>query len=528
MHRRDLLKLATATISLGVPRVSRAERGRPLRFVPIVGLSLLDPTFAGIPHTRSHGYLVFDTLYGLDESFVAHPQMVEGHVEENDGTVWRLTLREGLRFHDGTPVLSRDAVASIRRCALRESFCQALVAATDELDAPDDRTIRFRLKRPFPHLPAALAGLGTITPVIMPERLAKADPSLPITEMIGSGPFRFVAADFVMGERSVYTRFDGYVPRPDGVSSYTSGPKRAHIERVEWLTMDDAATATSALRRGEVDWLQAVGSDQVPLLAQDAAVTTAVTEPAGSIGIMRFNHLHPPFDNPRVRRALLGAIDQADAMNAVAGTDRRFWRDKVGLFHYGTPLANDAGIEVLSGPRDYARVKRELADAGYGGERIVVLGTSGTGYIPLLTQVGADTLRRAGMNVDLQLSDYATMARRMLKPDSPDKGGWNVYFSIAEGAFTHTPATNEYIRGDGKSGAPGWPSSPQFERLRQAWLATGDVAEQKRIGVDAQRQLWLDVPYIPMGQWLRVTAHRRDLVGAPKGFAAFYNVRREA
>src|SRR5678815_4679672 len=205
MHRRDLLKLATATISLGVPRVSRAERGRPLRFVPIVGLSLLDPTFAGIPHTRSHGYLVFDTLYGLDESFVAHPQMVEGHVEENDGTVWRLTLREGLRFHDGTPVLSRDAVASIRRCALRESFCQALVAATDELDAPDDRTIRFRLKRPFPHLPAALAGLGTITPVIMPERLAKADPSLPITEMIGSGPFRFVAADFVMGERSVYT-----------------------------------------------------------------------------------------------------------------------------------------------------------------------------------------------------------------------------------------------------------------------------------------------------------------------------------
>ena len=173
------------------------------------------------------------------------------------------------------------------------------------------------------------------------------------------------------------------------------------------------------------------------------------------------------------------------------------------------------------------QVKRELEKAGYKGERIVVLGTSGSGYIPVLSQIGADTLRRAGMNVDLQLSDYATMARRMLKTDAPDQGGWNVYFSIAEGAFNHTPATNDYIRGDGKNGAPGWPRSPKFEELRQAWLDAGDLDEQKRIAIEAQRQLWVDVPFIPMGQWLRVTAYRQ-LVDVPRGFAAFYGVRRES
>lgn len=527
MLRRSLITTAAAWTALGTPQLARAERARPLRFVPIVGLALLDPTFAGIPHTRSHGYLIFDTLYGLDENFAVKPQMVEGHTVDADRAVWVLTLREGLRFHDGTPVLARDAVASIRRCGLREGFCQALLAATDELAAVDDRRLRFRLRRPFPLLPEALAGLGAITPVILPERLASLDPAKPISEMIGSGPYRFIAPEFVMGERAAYERSPFYVPRPDGQPSYTSGPKIAAIERIEWVTIDDASTAISALRRGEVDWLQAINADHVPALAQDRAVRTEITEPSGSVGVMRFNHLHPPFDDPAIRRALLGAIDQADAMRVVAGSDRRYWRDRVGLFQHDTPFANDAGIEAVSAPPDYHAVKRALAEAGYRGERIVVLGTAGSGYIPLLTQVGADVLRRAGMDVDLQLSDYATMARRIGRTDKPDRGGWNVYFTPMEGAFTHTPITNEYFRGDGKSGAPGWPRSAEIEALRAAWLAADSLTERKRIAEAAQLRLWIDVPYLPMGQWLRVTAYRSDLVDIPRGFAAFYGVRRQ-
>src|SRR3978361_117131 len=154
MLRRNLITTAAAAwTALGAPRLWDAARAPPLLFLPIVVLALLDPTFAGIPHTRSHGYLIFDTLYGLDTNFIAKPQMGEGHTVGSGSTVWELTLREGLRFHDGTPVLACDAVASIRRCGLREGFCQALLTATDELAAIDDRRLPFRLKQPFPLLP---------------------------------------------------------------------------------------------------------------------------------------------------------------------------------------------------------------------------------------------------------------------------------------------------------------------------------------------------------------------------------------
>ena len=256
MLRRDVLTRAVGTVALSAPRLAAAQRPQILKFVPVNALTVLDPTFAGLPHTRSHAYLVFDTLYGLDETFTARPQMLDGHLVEDAGTSWDLRLREGLRFHDGSSVLARDAVASIRRCAMREGFLQALMAATDELTAPDDRTIRFRLKRPFPHLPETLAGLATITPVIMPERLANSDPAKPISEMVGSGPYRFLAQDFVMGERSSYERFAAYLPRSGDKPSYTAGPKVAHLDRVEWVTIEDSATAASALLAGEVDWLQ--------------------------------------------------------------------------------------------------------------------------------------------------------------------------------------------------------------------------------------------------------------------------------
>src|SRR5450631_542720 len=165
--------------------------------------------------------MIFDTLYGLDQSFVAHPQMAEGHTVENDGTLWTIRLRDGLRFHDGTSVLARDAVASIRRFAARDGFGQALMTATSELSAPDDRTVRFRLTKPFPHLPAALAGSSTLMPCIMPERLANTDPFRQVTEMVGSGPYRFLRAEFNAAESATYERFADYVPRGEGIASYT-------------------------------------------------------------------------------------------------------------------------------------------------------------------------------------------------------------------------------------------------------------------------------------------------------------------
>ncbi len=300
--------------------------------MPLSGLVILDPVWGTGRTTRNHGFLVFDTLYGLDETFNPQPQMAAGHTIEDDGRRWTLTLRDQLRFHDGEKVRGRDVVASIRRFGARDGLGQSLMAATDELSAPDDQRIVFRLKKPFPHLAQALAGSAANVAFIMPERLASTDPYKPITEMVGSGPYRFLASEHMAGARSVYERSSLYVPRAGQRPSFLAGPKIAHFDRIEWIAIPDPATAAAAIQKGEVDWWELPSADLLPLLADDRDLKLAMMQTL--IGIMRFNHLYPPFDNPTIRRALLGAVDQAAAMQAVAGTDPAGWRDRIGLFLY--------------------------------------------------------------------------------------------------------------------------------------------------------------------------------------------------
>ncbi len=155
--------------------------------------------------------MVFDTLYGQagqKGNFAATPQMIEGHTTESDGKVWKLTLRDGLVFHSGDKVLARDCVASVKRWGARDAFGQALMARTDELSAPDDKTIMFRLKAPFALLPDALCHGASNMCAIMPEHIAQTDPFKAFTEVIGSGPFRFKPDERVPGSFFAYEKFD--------------------------------------------------------------------------------------------------------------------------------------------------------------------------------------------------------------------------------------------------------------------------------------------------------------------------------
>jgi peptide/nickel transport system substrate-binding protein len=528
VRRRDLLKAgAAATFAItAAPRLGLADRAKTLVFVGVADLSVLDPVITGARPTRNYAYLVFDTLYGIDTEWKARPQMVEGHQVEEDGLIWTLKLRDGLRFHDKEPVLARDIVASIRRFAPRVIFTNALMDATEELSAPDDRTVRFRLKRPFPHLPEALAGPGGNVPAIMPERLAAESPFKPVAEIVGSGPYRFLKDEHVSGARAVFGRFAEYQPRAGGPVGFTAGPKVANFERVEWLTLDPFS-ASAALRRGEIDWWENPPRDLVDQVSGDPNITV-VSHFATANGIMTFNHRYPPFDNPAIRRALLGAVDQAEAMSAIAGSDRNNWRDDVGLFGTGSPLATDVGIEVLRSPRDYAAVKRALAEAGYKGEKIVVMVPTDVSEIGNLTRTGAEQLRRAGINIDLQEMDAGSFVRRRGNQGPPDKGGYNMFCTLIDRSLPNVhPYGNLAIRADGKEPINGWANSPRIEELRAAWLDTTDLEQQKRICVDLQKQLWEDVPFIPLGEYWQATAYRKDLTNVLPGcFAAFYGVRR--
>jgi peptide/nickel transport system substrate-binding protein len=523
MRRRSMLKVAASFALLAATRLAKASSPTTLRFVPVSGLVILDPVSTTGRTTRNHGFLAFDTLYGLDEALNPQPQMVAGHTIEDNGKRWTLTLRDHLRFHDGEKVHSRDVVASIRRFGARDGLGRSLMAATDELSPPDDQRITFRLKKPFPQLAQALAGGTTNVAFIMPERLARMDPYKPITEMVGSGPYHFLASEHVAVARSMYERFNLYVPCAGQRPRFLAGPKIAHFDRIEWVTIPDPSTAAAAIQKREVDWSELPSPDLLTLLARDRNLTLATMQTA--IGIMRFNHLQPPFDNPAIRRALLGAVDQAAAMQAVAGTDPAGWRDHIGLFGPEAPLASDAGIAVLDGPRDYAGVRRELTAAGYHGEQIVALDTADISVINALSLVGADALRKGGMNGDVQSMDFGTMVRRRGSKQPIAQGGWNVFFTFLDSSTNFTPAGNPGLRGNGVDSWYGWPTSARLEELREAWLDASDLDAEKRVCRELQLQLWRDIPYIPMGQYSQQTCYRRTLTDVPKGPPLFFGVR---
>jgi peptide/nickel transport system substrate-binding protein len=529
VKRRTLLHAGTAVAlaaGLTKPNIVRAAGSRVLRFIPQSDLAVLDPIWTTAYVTRHHSMMVFDTLYGIDAGFQPQPQMLDGAETAADGKEWNLTLRSGLKCHDGIPVLARDCVASIKRWGARDAFGQALMAATNELSAPDDKIIRFRLKQPFPLLPTALGKVGVNICPMMPERIARTDPFTQVTEMVGSGPFRFKPDERVPGAKIVYQRFEDYVPRADGKAEWTSGPKIVHFDRVEWNVIPDAATAMGALQNDEADWWEQPTFDLLPLLRKTRNLEVDVLDPTGFPSMLRFNQLFPPFDNPAIRRALLGAVDQADFMTAVAGTDRSEWKDKVGYFPPGSPLASDVGMKVLEGPRNLDKVKQDLIAAGYKGEKIVVMIASDLPVLNAMGQVGADMLQKVGMNVDLQVTDWGSVVQRRASRKPPDQGGWSVFFTSFGGIDQFTPAGHLGLRGNGTNGWFGWPTEPKLEELRAAWFAAADLSAQKKIGEAIQAEAFETVPYLPIGEYFQPTAHSKAITGVLKGMPLFWNMRK--
>jgi peptide/nickel transport system substrate-binding protein len=527
MLRRHFLAGASAVAiaPLAMPRLARAQGEGVLRFVPFVDLSLLDPVATTATPTRNHAFLIFDTLYGLDSNFQPQPQMVEGHAVEDDGRRWLLTLREGLRFHDGSAVTAKDCVASIKRWASRDSFGQALMVATDELSARDDRTIVFRLNKPFPLLPAALAKASPSMCAIMPERLAVTDAAKQVTEMVGSGPFRFLEKEHMAGARAAYARFDGYVPRQGGTPGGTAGPKVVHFERVEWTVMPDVSAASSALQAGEVDWWETPSPDLAPMLKRDRNLRVEVKDRQGLTPILRFNCIQPPFDNVALRRAVLSAVDQAEFMQAYS-SDPETWNVKLGMFCPGTPMANDAGLDKLFGKTDIEAARKAVAASGYKGEKVAFMLPMDHPVSAPIGQVGIDLFQRIGLNVEVQAVDSGTLFQRRNSREPVEKGGWSVFPSMVSGLNILDPAVTSVARGNGLKGWYGWPESPEGERLRDAWLEERDPAKQKQLAEQIQAQAWADATFLPTGQIFQPMAWRRNIDGVLDGFVKFWNVRR--
>ena len=522
MQRRQLLQSAAATAAAALVRPAIAQPARVLRYVPQADLTNPDPVWSTATIAFIHGSLIWDQLYSLDEGLVPRPQMVGREQVEDDGLTWRLTLRDGLVFHDDVPVRAQDCVASILRAGKRLTTVQTLMDVTDEVKALDDKRIEFRLKKRFALLPFALSSL-----FIMPERIAKIDAFMQISDYVGSGPYRFVRDEWKPGSGAAYARNEKYLPRQEPISMWAGG-KVANFDRIEWKTIPDPATQAAALQRNEVDWVEAPLIDLTPMLRKASGVRVEVFDKLGSLMLMAFNFYHPPFDNVKLRRAVLSAVNQQDFVDAVVGEQQNLGRVGVGVFPLASPYSSTAGMEALTGPRDLDMSKRLVAESGYQGEPIVLMVPSDQPNLVQEDQVANALYRSLGLNVQFTELDWGTMMQRRNNKEMPDRGGWTAYCTAWVGLSVASPFTHLPLRTNGAAMQAWWrPTDATFEQLRDQWLEAPDLSTQRKICDQIQLRAFEEVPFIPLGQWFQPTAFRSDLSGfANSPFPVFWGVRR--
>ncbi len=494
-----------------LPAFNAHAQQKTLKFIAQADLRILDPIATTAYITRNHGYMIYDTLFAMDGKFQVKPQMVDKYEISKDQLTYTFTLRDGLKFHDGAPVKSADCIASIERWAKRDALGQKLAESTASWTATNDKTFVLKLKKAFPLTLDALAKPSSNVPFIMPERVAKTDAFTNIKETIGSGPFKFVAAEWVPGNKVVYVKNTDYVPRKEP-PSWASGGKVVKVDRVEWLYIPDSATAAAALNAGEADWWEQLPPDLIPLLSKNKDIKIENIDPLGSMGVIRFNFLHPPFNNPKMREALLYAVNQSDYVLGIAGGPKN-GHPCYSFFTCKTPLSTEVGAEKLKGKRDMEKAKALIKEAGYKGEKIVIISATDQPIVHAQSLLTTETFRKLGLNVELQAGDWGTLITRRSSKEPIDKGGWSIFHTWLVGPDMVNPAVNFPIRGTGDKAWFGWPSDPKLEELREAWFNATDLPTQKKLAEDVQRRAFEFLPFIPTAQFILPTAYRSNLSG---------------
>lgn len=529
MHRRAFLKsfagvgTVAAAGGLATPAISQRAAARTVRLVPHADLANFDPIWTSAYIVRNAGLLVWDTLYGVDGNLNVQRQMVEAEELSSDGLTWTFRLRPGLKFHDGEPVLAKDVVASINRWAARDPLGQTIKTIEQELVAVDDRTFRWVLKQPYPKMLLALGKISSPCCFVMPARIAETDPLKQITEYVGSGPMRFVRSDWVPGSRSAFERFADYVPRPEE-ASWMAGGKRIITDRIEWITMPDPATAAAALQNREIDWWEFALPDLVPMLRKSRNVVVDIQDRLGNVGVLSMNHLFPPFNDARARRALLTALSQEEYMRAYVGDDAKMWKAQPGYFTPGSALYTEQGGEILKGPRKLDAAKRLLAESGYAGEPIFCMAAQDIPQHKAWGDVTADLLKQLGMNVDFAAADWGTVVARRTQKNPPAKGGWHLYPTSTYGVDWVFPIS-PFIQASGSVAVNGWAKSPAVEGEIAAWF-NANTPDDERVAARRLNEVALnEVVCAPLGWYLRHSAWTKNLTGVSQGpFPFFWGV----
>ena len=526
LSRRQLLAgagaTAAATATLAPTRAPAQKSSGTLRFVAQADLKILDPVWTTAYITRNHSYLVYDTLFGTDEKLQVRPQMVDKHSVSKDGMKYTFTLRDGLKWHDGQPVVAEDCTESLKRWMKKDRFGRLLAAHTAKVAPVDRKTLTLELGERFGPVLEALGKPSSNVPFMMPARIAATSADEQIKEFVGSGPFRFAKDEWQPGNQVVYVKHADYVPRNE-VPSGSAGGKKVLLDKVIWRYMPDAATASAALAAGEIDWWEIPPIDFVPKIEQTASLTTFLPDPLGTQGWLRPNHLHPPFNNKKARQALVAMMNQEMYLQAAIGVPK-YYRSCPGVFACAGPYASKAGAEGLA-KQNLERARQLVKESGYDGRPVTVVHVTDIGFLSGAALVTRELLTATGFNVDLKAMDWSTNLAVRAKKEPPDKGGWNILHTWWMAADVMHPAVHFGVSGAGPGAWFGWPEIPQLEKLITDFVRATEQPRRKQLADEIQKIALDEVAYVPWGEWFLPTAFRKNVNGILKFIAPlFWNV----
>lgn len=486
------------------------------------GLRVTDPIVSSAAITNIHGYMIYDTLLGTDANYKVQPQMADKWQISPDGKTYTFTLREGLKWHDGAPVKAEDCVASIKRWGEQDVMGQVLMGLTADMKVVDDKTFQMVMKQPTDMVLTSLAKIGTRTAFMMPKRIAETPSSQAIKENIGSGPFKFVASEFKPGVRVVYEKNKDYVPRRER-PSWTAGGKVVNVDRVEWLSMPDDLTATNALLNHEIDYIEVMPYDLLPMLEGKKDVKVDILDKLGLWTYYRFNFLHPPFNNRLIRQAAMYAVGQQDVLKALA-SDPKYYKTCAAVFGCGTPYASSYGESIVLQP-NIEKAKQLLKEAKYDGTPVVILHPTDNKQVSSQPVVIANALRKAGFTVDLQSMDWQTLTTRRASKKAPNEGGWNIHTTTGPLVGISDPLRNQVVASNGARAWFGWPDFAKIESLRDKFAVTANPAELKKIAEEIQKQVIDEGVVVPLGQFVIPTGYSTKLTGVLESpVAVFWNI----
>ncbi|MGI9481381.1 MAG: ABC transporter substrate-binding protein [Hyphomicrobiales bacterium] len=518
-RRQFFAAMAAIPIALGAAgAATEALAEKVLRVIPHADLKNLDPIWTTAYISRNHGYLIYDTLFAMDENFSPQPQMVESWTTSDDKLTWTFKLRDGLKWHDGGDVTAEDCIASLQRWGKRDGMGQQLFGVIDSLTAADAKTIVMKLKKPYGLVLESIGKISSNVPFMMPKRIAETDPFKQIQEHIGSGPFIFKQDEWVPGNKVVYVKNPNYVPRSEPPSA-AAGGKVVKVDRVEWTYFPDQTTAMNALINNEVDYFESPTNDLMPILESNPDVVVEINDPLGNIGFARFNHLLPPFDKAEVRRAAIMAMKQEDYMAGALG-DKKFWKTCYSVFPCGTPLDNNMGSDVIK-TGNIEKAKDALVKSGYDGTPVIIMQPTDVPVLSAFSLITAEKLRKIGMKVEVQAMDWSTLTSRRAKRDPVADGGWNMFHTWWIGADVIDPMAIAFS-GNPDKGWFGWPTDDELEKQRAAYAVAETLDDKKKIGEKVQDRLWAVGASGHLGQFFVPVAYRKNVKGLIKSPVQFF------